>query len=200
MKRFSIDHISGPGKKIPFWMPWELAIWTGKSLLFLFLLLSFLALFCLPGHFQWLFWILLLLLLLFLLVARLPGRKEPKPHTGDVQVLLEWDTKDDLDLHVVDPAGERIYFGHKRSASGGELDVDANANSLNLRKHPKENVFWPRGGAPAGEYTVHVRLYCLRGKLPIPYKVMVKHGRETERFTGVLESDGATVFVCSFNM
>ncbi len=58
------------------------------------------------------------------LVARLK-REEAK--TGDVQISLMWDSLNDLDLHCVGPDGERIYHNHRRSQSGGELDVDMNA-------------------------------------------------------------------------
>jgi Mg-chelatase subunit ChlD len=58
------------------------------------------------------------------LVARLQ-REEAK--TGDVQISLMWDSLNDLDLHCIGPDGERIYHNHRRSKSGGELDVDMNA-------------------------------------------------------------------------
>lgn len=200
MKRFSIDHISEPRDRIPFWMPWGLGRWTAKIVFFLVLLLGFLALFCLPGRLQWLLWILLLLLLLLLYLLKRPKRDDPIPHTGDVQVLLEWNTKDDLDLHVIDPAGEEIYFANNKSRSGGELDIDANAGPMNMMRHPKENVYWQRGSAPEGLYQVRVHLYCLRGSLPISFRVMAKYGREVKHFTGSVESDGSTVPVCTFNL
>ena len=199
MKRFSIDHILGAKDTFPFWKPWGLGSWTGKSFLFLVLLLCFLALFCLPGRLRWLLWILLLLSLLLLLL-KATRRNAPRPHTGDVQILLEWETRDDLDLHVVDPSGEEIYFDNKHSASGGELDIDANASPANMMRHPKENVYWRHGGAPAGQYKVYVKLYCLRGSLPVPFKVMAKYGREVMHFDGIVEEDGSTVPVCTFYM
>jgi len=73
--------------------------------------------------------------------------------TGDVQVTLIWDTAPDVDLHVIDPNGERIWFEHIRSRSGGMLDVD------DTQFDGPENVFWPVNGAPRGEYRVEVELY-----------------------------------------
>src|SRR5207237_4273195 len=43
--------------------------------------------------------------------------------TGDVQVSVSWDAPSDVDLHVVDPSGEEIFYGNPASASGGQLDV-----------------------------------------------------------------------------
>jgi len=75
--------------------------------------------------------------------------------SGDVQVTLLWDSTDDFDLAVSDPAGDLIYYGVKTSPSGGRLDVDANAGCGSFDE-PVENVFWPRGAAPGGTYTVIV--------------------------------------------
>ena len=47
--------------------------------------------------------------------------------SGDVQVSVSWDAPSDVDLHVVEPSGEDIYYGHPASATGGQLDVDSNA-------------------------------------------------------------------------
>lgn len=97
-----------------------------------------------------------------------PAADRVVPHTGDVQVTLEWDTTADLDLHVFDPAGEEVYFGHRQAASGGELDVDANFPCTAATTQPVENVYWPWGGAPPGEYRVRVKYFgqCQRGRVP----------------------------------
>lgn len=58
--------------------------------------------------------------------ARLPARVT-SVGTGDVQVTLSWNADSDVDLHVVDPSGEEIYWSNRRSASGGQLDLDSNA-------------------------------------------------------------------------
>lgn len=77
--------------------------------------------------------------------------------SGDVQVTLLWTSKADLDLLVTDPAGERVYYRNPAVASGGTLDRDANFPCGTDDSSPAaENVFWPRGGAPAGTYLVVV--------------------------------------------
>jgi hypothetical protein len=78
--------------------------------------------------------------------------------TGDVQVTLLWATGDDLDLHVVDPGGNEIYFQNPSSPSGGTLDVD-NTGGCGSDETRVENVFWPEGGAPSGQYSAFVRSF-----------------------------------------
>jgi len=75
--------------------------------------------------------------------------------TGDIAISLMWDSKHDLDLHVIAPSGEELCFLHRKSACLGELDVDMNAGPP-YSDEPVENVYWPLGKAPAGEYKVFV--------------------------------------------
>jgi hypothetical protein len=79
---------------------------------------------------------------------------------GDIQISLSWHNYNDLDLHCIDPAGEEIFFGHRRSVrTGGELDIDQNA-SLPYNLSPVENIYWPFGGAPSGLYHISVVYYA----------------------------------------
>src|SRR5438045_1130753 len=34
---------------------------------------------------------------------------------GDIKLMLKWHTRDDLDLHCIDPSGARIFFGNRHS-------------------------------------------------------------------------------------
>ncbi len=43
----------------------------------------------------------------------------------DVRVVINWNMNNtDIDLHVTDPNGETCYYGHRRSAIGGEMSRD----------------------------------------------------------------------------
>ena len=72
-----------------------------------------------------------------------------------MQVTLEWTGDADLDLHVIDPDGFEIYFGAPTSPSGGSLDTDKIPDCDDGGPH-FENVFWPEGGAPSGQYEAFV--------------------------------------------
>jgi uncharacterized protein YegL len=105
--------------------------------------------------------------------------------TGDVQVSLIWNNYNDLDLHVICPHEEEIYYGRRKSECGGELDVDMNV--VPTSEEPVENIYWPPGGAPKGQYKVYVHHYRNKGlpgcKDPTPFKVAVKVGGWMEEFS-----------------
>jgi hypothetical protein len=122
-----------------------------------------------------------------------------RPHTGDVQITLDWSEEVDLDLHVYDPYGDHIYHGYRQSPSGGELDVDANHPCSEAISSPLENVYWPWGGAPDGEYEIRVRYFSdCTGTGPVSYRVTVRvDGEVLDVFTGTI-SPHEEVFITRF--
>jgi hypothetical protein len=78
--------------------------------------------------------------------------------SGDVRISLMWNNRNDLDLHVVEPRGEEIFYLHRESESGGLLDIDMNAGPP-FRNPAVENVYWPERAAPPGNYRVYVNHY-----------------------------------------
>ena len=95
--------------------------------------------------------------------------------TGDVQVTLSWDVDSDVDLHVVEPNGEELYYGRPRSASGGELDLDSNAG-CDIDHVRNENVTWPIGRAPRGTYSVRVDYWDSCGVPRTNFTVRINSG------------------------
>ncbi len=129
-----------------------------------------------------------------------PGPR-PVPHTGDVQILLSWSNYNDLDIACIDPYGEIVWFQNKSVSSGGILDIDMN-NGRNSRRDPIENIYWPTGGAPKGQYKVILTYYARRdnSELKTPYSVMVKHGEEVQTYTGTMTSVNQQVTICTFTI
>ncbi|MBK7828093.1 hypothetical protein [Nannocystis sp.] len=104
----------------------------------------------------------------------------------DIRASLLWDNRNDLDLHVITPAREHIYFGAKRSGCGGWLDVDMNVRGETTT--PVENIRWARGAAPHGRYRIYVQNYRFHepSRLATPWKVEVEISGEIYHFTGVI--------------
>jgi hypothetical protein len=94
--------------------------------------------------------------------------------SGDIRVTATWQNTNDVDLWVVTPANERIYYGAESDPTGGDLDVDSNAGCVgNLTTRPVENVFWSTGEAVAGNYTVYANLFEVCGQNPAATTVTI---------------------------
>jgi hypothetical protein len=95
---------------------------------------------------------------------------------GDLAFRLQWEGAADLDLMVIEPSGHKIWYGDRRSPTGGVLDVDCNFQTT--CPNPVENIFWAKGTAPAGSYRYEVSLADTHGAaLPVRFTVSVLHGR-----------------------
>ena len=134
---------------------------------------------------------------------------------GDVTISLIWSSYDDLDLHVITPAGHEISY-QSRHADGGELDVDMNAGGASSNE-PVENVFFgdaERGiEAAKGTYKVVVQNYAYhsksleeesanrKDKAPVPFKIAVRMNDHVVEYAGECRGDGksSNVAVCAFD-
>ena len=105
--------------------------------------------------------------------------------SGRVQIILAWDDRNDLDLVMICPNGERLYFDH-RQACGAVLDVDRNAGNTALSPTPVENIVFAAEPAP-GRYRIIVWHFQNNPPAPAssPYRVTVKReGQPDQVFTG----------------
>ncbi len=106
---------------------------------------------------------------------------------GDPQFSLAWNNRNDLDLHVIDPARNHIWYKERASPTGGELDVDANADRLRTTDRPVENIYWRPENAPEGVYTVYVHHYANHGaRDPTDYTLRITVNGRTREFQGSL--------------
>ncbi|MBL0062320.1 MAG: hypothetical protein IPP40_12750 [bacterium] len=109
--------------------------------------------------------------------------------TGEVQVTLQWfnEASIDLDLWVYEPSGERCYFGHTTTATGGRLDRDNLCG--NYENGTPENIFWQT--APDGEFSIWVDWWsdCGNNIPQMPFNIRLVNGINVETFDRVLGSE-----------
>ena len=119
--------------------------------------------------------------------------------SGVVQISLAWDDYNDLDMHVFCPSGERIYFNNRKSACGGELDVDMNVRPKS--KKPIENVVWTNE-APDGEYKIGVHFYRhhrkRRTKKTCQFRLRVVTYGQAKEYSGELTHGDPMSMITSF--
>lgn len=90
---------------------------------------------------------------------------------------LAWYNKDDLDLHVIEPNGNHIYFANKVNRRGkGHLDVDMNAGWGDSRT-PVENVAFAQ--PDDGTYHVFVQQYQKRETIDVGFTMELASGAGT---------------------
>lgn len=125
--------------------------------------------------------------------------KRENAQTGDVQVSLIWGDINDIDLHVVPPSKERIWYSHQRSRCRGFLDVDMNV-SPPYSKEPVENIFWPKRKAPEGAYQIYVHYFAHNGgPILTPIEVMLTIDGEAFILKNEVEKGSTPKLIFSFD-
>jgi uncharacterized protein YfaP (DUF2135 family) len=100
---------------------------------------------------------------------------------GELNVNLKWATQDDLDLIMIAPCNDTVYFQKKKISCDsltGILDVDANIGPQNLISDPQENIYWTK--APKGQYQIIVLCYKKRtfGKISFTVTLLNKNNKK----------------------
>eukprot|EP01133_Synstelium_polycarpum_P014560 gene14560-17207_t len=127
-------------------------------------------------------------------------------NSGELHASLIWNDIADLDLHVITPSNEHLYYGQKESRCGGWLDRDMNAGG-NSSEEPIENIFW--ASAPSGKYKIYVRhfsCHCRSGdprfsdpRRSVPFRVRLIRAGQTDWFeSSVAPQQDVTCF--EFNL
>lgn len=141
-------------------------------------------------------------LVFFLPILFLNACTTLKPQTGELSFRLLWDGKADLDLHVIDPGGGHVGLPFLAAAAkdperfarvqaelvagknpdgetAGLLDIDCNADIERLCRKPMENIFWPPGTAPRGEYQVWVEFFQqTQSSEEVPFILELRRGEK----------------------
>lgn len=112
---------------------------------------------------------------------------------GELRVSLSWYNYDDLDIHVIEPNGNKIYYSSKSSRTSGFLDVDMNAGGSNTR-NAVENIIWTnKDKMLEGEYQVRVNNFSQRESNDGGYVVQIECNGEIFDFEKTHSpSDGST--------
>ena len=119
--------------------------------------------------------------------------------TGDFRASLSWFNYDDLDLHLVEPGGEEIFFGHKRSTHSGTLDVDMNAGSGTSRKPVENIVYAKRGMMREGVYRLFVENYSQREVQDVGFDIEMEFDGAVHSFSySQAVSTKQRIDVCTF--
>jgi hypothetical protein len=106
------------------------------------------------------------------IIKKINGKK------GVLWINLQWSSKDDLDIYVVDPFENEICYLNKEVINHdyqgrrciGILEKDTNKDII--EENPQENIYW-RGVASAGTYTVFVKHHKRNEKNKVNFNLTV---------------------------
>ena len=94
---------------------------------------------------------------------------------GELRISLDWFNFDDLDLSVVEPDRNIIYFSNKNSnKTGGFLDVDMNAGSGTSREAVENIIYQDDYKMLPGKYEIWVHNFCKRENVDVGFNVQIE--------------------------
>ena len=88
---------------------------------------------------------------------------------GELRISLSWFNFDDLDLHVIEPGGNHIYYGNRER----KLDVDMNAVGAQSST-PVENICYGNNNIEEGNYSIYVNNFSKRATTSVGFHVQVE--------------------------
>lgn len=98
--------------------------------------------------------------------------------TGILQVSLTFDKATDLDLYLVEPDGEVIYYGNRNSSNGGILDLDSNPACSTDNVNNENITYDDQATIEDGTYTVRVNNYADCVGQTVNYTVVARYNNE----------------------
>jgi hypothetical protein len=103
---------------------------------------------------------------------------------GALNFVLEWASKDDIDLYVTCPAGDTISY-KTRAACGGRYDLDANVVKSEAVGNPAENIVFENAAKGLYKVRAHLRGERTSGTKTVTLHVLRKNG-QSQSYTGTL--------------
>ena len=100
---------------------------------------------------------------------------------ADFRISLSWYNYDDLDIHVVEPSGNEIYFNNPC----GKLDVDYNASTSgrNYGRDGVENISFTGRQIADGDYRVIVNQFCRRESIDVGFELEIEFKGDLYHYT-----------------
>ncbi len=122
------------------------------------------------------------------------------PESGmPLRISLLWPEKTDLDLFILDPAGQTIYYANRTTPEGAELKkadcLSLNCPEIDSGSDYAEWVEWS-GKPPQGEYKIWAVNY--NGQATAHYTIQVESDRGNTSFEGRLATRGESTPSWSF--
>lgn len=96
--------------------------------------------------------------------------------TAPFRVSLGWFNSDDLDIHVIEPSGNQIYYGNRSN----KLDVDMNVGGSSVVRDAVENVCWKK--PKDGQYAVMVKNYTKRENIDVGFQIEIENNGKIRTF------------------
>ena len=115
-------------------------------------------------------------------------KERVKKAGGNVNAILRcslsWFNTDDLDIHVIEPNNNKIYYSRKRAKStSGFLDVDMNMNASRAIRDAVENIAWTdKNKLLSGIYHVIIHNYTQRETVDVGFDVEIEFAGERYQY------------------
>jgi hypothetical protein len=124
-------------------------------------------------------------------------------NTGDVQVSISWNNRNDIDLWVqsnIHRVEERIGWSSRvGSHTYGYLDIDRNAEHFLLTNEPVENIFWTKERIKYGRYSVHLNYYKVWDSfIPTKVNIRIKINNKIINKQANITYEGQWIKICDF--
>jgi len=93
---------------------------------------------------------------------------------------LAWHNTDDLDISIIEPNGNIIYYVNKLSKfTKATLDIDANAGTQPITRTPVENIVYQNAtNMLSGEYQIIIHNYAQRESIDTGFEIELAYNNE----------------------